>query len=227
MPENIIIAIDGPVGVGKSTVARELAHRLGFFHLDTGAMYRAVTLMAMQKGIDLTDEAALAKIAAEIKLELSYRNGKLYVYCNNQDVTDAIRLPEVSRNTSPVSDVVAVRQMMVEQQRAFARKYERLIAEGRDIGTVVFPTARWKFYLDAALPERARRRLLQLQQSSAGFNLTMEEVLQSIVERDQRDRSRSYGPLRVAADAIIIDTTNISQNEVVNIIAELVRGDIQ
>ncbi|MCX7766486.1 MAG: (d)CMP kinase [Candidatus Sumerlaeia bacterium] len=227
MTHNIIITIDGPVGVGKSTVARELAQRLGFFHLDTGAMYRAVTLMAMRKGIDLADESALAKVAAEVKLELSYRNGELYVYCNEEDVTQAIRSPEVSRNTSPVSDVIAVRQIMVEQQRAFAKKYERLIAEGRDIGTVVFPTARWKFYLDAALQERAKRRLLQLQQTSLGFNLTIEEVLQSIIERDQRDRSRSYGPLRVATDAIIIDTTSISQQEVVNIITELVRGDIQ
>lgn len=227
MSKHIVIAIDGPVGVGKSTVAKELARRFGFFHLDTGAMYRTVTLCALQRGIDLNDELALSQLAGEITIELIYQNDKLIVLCDGQDVSDAIRSPEVSASTSPVSDVIGVRKRLVSQQRAIARKHARVVAEGRDIGTVVFPRTPWKFYLDATLEERAKRRFLQLKQSRPDLQLDFESVIASTAERDRRDRSRPFGPLRVAKDAIVIDTTFISREQVVSIIASILQPEIQ
>jgi len=227
MGRHIVIAIDGPVGVGKSTVAKELARRFGFFHLDTGAMYRSVTLSALQRGIDLNDESALSQLAGEIKIDLVYQNDELIVFCDGQDVSQAIRSPEVSASTSPVSDVLGVRKQLVSQQRAIAKKHARVVAEGRDIGTVVFPRTPWKFYLDATLEERAKRRLLQLKLSRPDLQLDIEAIIASTAERDRRDRSRPFGPLRVAKDAIVIDTTHISKERVVSIIASIIQPELQ
>ncbi len=225
--KNIIIAIDGPVGVGKSTVAKHLARRLGFFHLDTGAMYRTVTLEAMRRGVDLLDRDALRHIASEIKISLFYKNEQLVVMCDERDVSMDIRTPEVSKNTSPVSDAQGVREQMVFQQRSIAKQHKGVVAEGRDMGTVVFPGTPWKFYLDASVEERTRRRLLQLQENrGAETMLSFEEIRSSIIERDRRDRSRAFGPLRVAQDAIVIDTTNISENDVISLIANMVQVEL-
>ena len=227
MGKHIVIAIDGPVGVGKSTVAKELARRFGFFHLDTGAMYRTVTLSALQRGIDLNDESALSQLAGEIKIDLVYQNDELIVFCDGQDVSQAIRSPEVSASTSPVSDVLGVRKQLVSQQRAIAKKHARVVAEGRDMGTVVFPRTPWKFYLDATLEERAKRRLLQLKLSRPDLQLDIEAIIASTAERDRRDRSRPFGPLRVAKDAIVIDTTHIGKERVVSIIASIIQPELQ
>ncbi len=216
-----VITIDGPVGVGKSTVARHVAAELGYFHIDTGAMYRTVTLAAMERHVNLADEVALTKLAQSLKIELKCADGQLRVYCNGRNVTVAIRQPEVSKNTSPVADVIGVRQCMVEQQRQLGLA-QPSVCEGRDIGTVVFPDARWKFYLDASLDERTKRHAQQLRE--LGSQVELEELKQAIRSRDQRDRNRPYGPLRVARDAIIIETSGIGQDEVTRIIRAFI-GD--
>lgn len=215
-----IVTIDGPVGVGKSAVAGNLAKRLGWRHIDTGAMYRAVTLAAMRRNIDLNDAEALTAIARTCNINLVYNGNNLIVYLDGEDVTEPIRDPEVSRNTSPVSETAGVREEMVALQRQLGMQ-GLSIMEGRDIGTVVFPDAFWKFYLDARLDERTHRRVLQLQ--SAGKFADYNETREAICQRDERDRSRSYGPLRVAPDAIIIDTTCLTEEEVIRLILTFVR----
>ncbi len=216
-----VITIDGPVGVGKSTVARHVAAELGYFHIDTGAMYRTVTLAAMERHVNLSDEVALTQLAQSLKIELKYADGQLRVYSNGSDVTVAIRQPDVSKNTSPVADVIGVRQCMVKQQRQLGLA-QPSVCEGRDMGTVVFPDARWKFYLDASLDERTKRHAQQLRE--LGSHVELEELKQAIRARDQRDRNRPYGPLRVARDAVIIETSGIGQDEVTQIIRAFV-GD--
>jgi cytidylate kinase len=214
-----VITIDGPVGVGKSTAARLVGAQLGYFHIDTGAMYRAVTLAAMEQQVNLADEEGLTRLAESLKIDLKYEDGQLRVYCNSRDVTVAIRQPEVSRNTSPVADVIGVRQCLVEQQRRLGLA-QPSVCEGRDMGTVVFPDARWKFYLDASLEERTKRHAQQLRE--LGNHVDLGELARAIRVRDERDRMRPYGPLRIASDAVIIDTTDIGQDEVARIIRAFV-----
>jgi cytidylate kinase len=213
-----VVALDGPVGVGKSTVAQLLAHELGYIYIDTGAMYRAVTLEAMRRSIDLANESALTDLARSISLTLEQRDDHLAILCDGRDVTDEIRSPDVSRNTSPVADVIGVRTEMVRQQRELGLQRD-CVMEGRDIGTVVFPDARWKFYLDASLEERTRRRALQLATKGKPEDLAL--VRADVIRRDQRDRSRPFGPLLVAPDAIVIDTTMLDETEVVAIIKSI------
>ncbi len=222
MGETIIITIDGTVGVGKSTVARALARRLGYFHLDTGAMYRTVTLMASRRGLDLDDASALTALARDITIEMEYRDESLVVLCDGEDISRAIRTPEVSANTSPVSDVRGVREQLVTQQRDIAQRHGKVVAEGRDMSTVVFPDADWKFYLDANISVRTHRRYKQLQQDSPGTDVSFEEIMRSLIQRDNRDRARPFGPLRVSGDAIVIDTSGISQERVIAIMAGMV-----
>ncbi len=214
-----VITLDGPVGVGKSSVARILSQRLGLRHIDTGAMYRAVTLAAMEQSMDLEDEQALTLLAQECDIRFVYDSNRLAVFLDGRDVTEAIRDPLVSRNTSPVADTPGVRQRLVSLQRSLGLEGP-CILEGRDISTVVFPDAFWKFYLDASLEERARRRILQMR--VGGKNPDFREVLESIRYRDLRDRSRSYGPLLIASDAVVIDTTFLSEPEVVDLIRSFV-----
>ena len=223
MKKPMIIAIDGPVGVGKSTVAREIARRLGYFHLDTGSMYRSVTLMAMRQGIALHDEAALTTLAADIAIDLIDGEQGLVVLCNGQDVSREIRSPEVSTNTSPVSDVRGVREHMVSRQRAIARKHGSVVAEGRDMSSVVFPDAPWKIYLDANVRERAERRFMQMKRTSSSPPPDFDSILHSLIIRDERDRRRPYGPLCVAADALIVDTSMIPQERVITIIIGIIK----
>lgn len=213
MNKNLIIAIDGPVGSGKSTVAKLLAERLGYLYIDTGAMYRAITLKIMRKNIDLNDKQKLDDLLNHSDIKLIKKSGKLNVYLDEEDVSDAIRDPEVSRKTSPVCDKLEIRKRMVTLQQAMG-KNGKIVMEGRDISTVVFPDAEKKFYIDASLDERTNRRWLELK--NKGYNITSEEVKTDITNRDARDRAREFGALKKHPDAIVIDTTGISPEEVVN-----------
>ncbi len=216
-----VITLDGPVGVGKSTIARDLAKRLGYRHVDTGATYRAVTLAAMRQKIDLNNAGMLTEIASRCDIRLIYENDNLKVLLNGEDVSDAIRDPEVSKNTSPVADVPGVRQQLVLLQRSLGVAQPSVL-EGRDISTVVFPDAYWKFYLDASLDERTRRRVLQLR--AAGKPADFGATRRAVRSRDTLDRSRPFGPLRIAPDAIVIDTTTLSREEVLELLLAFIHS---
>ncbi|MBI1390398.1 MAG: (d)CMP kinase [bacterium] len=207
-----IIAIDGPVGVGKSSVAASLAERLGLVYIDTGAMYRCVTLMAQRAGLSLDDAEAVAELAQRIGIHFERRDGGLRVICEGEDVSEAIRAPEVSRGTSPVADNPAVRERMVALQQEMGRA-GGVVMEGRDIGTVVFPNAEIKIYLDADPKIRAERRHRQL--IANGKPSDFEKTYNDLMERDRRDAVRPVGALRVADGAIVVDSSHLSESEVI------------
>jgi len=207
-----IIAIDGPVGVGKSAVAAQLARRLGFIYIDTGAMYRAVALKALRAGLCLDDADAVAALARETHLHFERKEGELRMICDGMDVSEAIRLPEVSAATSPVADNPAVRERLVALQREMGEN-GGVVMEGRDISTVVFPDAELKIYLDARPDIRARRRCDQL--IAKGKSITYEKTLEDLNERDRRDRMRPVGALKKADDAVIVDTSDLTEDQVI------------
>ena len=209
-----VITIDGPSGSGKSTAARKLAQRLGFAYLDTGAMYRAVTLQALAKGMNLRDSDKLIDLAKQINLELVSGVRGTQVRVEGQDVTEQIRNVEVTENSHFVASRRGVRDEMVKRQRRLGRTLAPLVSEGRDQGTVVFPDAQVKFFLDADAGTRARRRHRQMIRS--GEDISYEEVLAGIVARDARDTSRNTAPLEVPARAIIVDTSNMSVGEMID-----------
>jgi len=212
---SIVVAIDGPAGSGKSTVSKIIADRLGLMYIDTGAMYRALTLKAMKINIDLTDEKKLINIAKKSKIDLRRDNsGSLKVFIDNEDVTEAIRKPEVTNNVKYIAKIPGVRSEMVKKQRILG--YKGGVLEGRDIGTVVCPKANFKFYLDADRNERAERRFKELKPKSSDINFDV--VLKDLVERDDSDINRTVGPLKKADDAEFIDTTNLNIEEVVNVL---------
>jgi len=219
----MIIAIDGPAGSGKSTVAKLVAVRLGFAYLDTGAMYRAVTVRAINDGLDPDDEQAVAAIAQLAPITFGYTKGEALpsaVFIDGEDVTFDIRTPEADLYVSPVSALPAVRAALTEQQRRLGSERDTVM-EGRDIGTVVFPHAEVKVFLTATPEERAHRRALQ--NVERGIDQTDEAViLADIIRRDTYDSSREVAPLAAAADAVIIDTTDLTIDEVVDRIAILV-----
>ncbi len=208
----LIVAIDGPAGAGKSTVAKRVAKELGYTYMDTGAMYRAFAWRVMKEGLELGDEKKLRSVLRDTDIELVEQNGRLSVLLNRVDVTDRIRTPELSQSASLVSTSAIVRERMVELQRAMGSR-GGVVAEGRDIGTVVFPNAEVKIYLDASVEERARRRFEELW--SQGKHVTLEETLKEMEERDQRDKERAVAPLRKAEDAVVIDSTNSDVDRVV------------
>lgn len=207
-----IVAIDGPSGAGKSTVARELARRLGYIHLDTGAMYRAVALAAGRARIALNDINALDELCREIDIGLVNTPQGLKVTLQGEDVTLLIRTPEMSSASSAVSSVSEVRRHMVRLQRRIGSG-GGVVAEGRDVGTVVFPNSAAKFYLDASVKERAKRRWLELKER--GIEEPQENVLNDISARDHNDSTRDDSPLHRADDALVIDTTSKTPEEVV------------
>lgn len=215
-----IVAIDGPSGAGKSTVARQLARRLGYVHLDTGAMYRAVALAAVRARIALNDNSSLDGLCQNLHLGLENTPGGIKVTLNGEDVTLLIRTPEMSSASSQVSSVSEVRQHMVRLQREIGGG-GGVVAEGRDMGTVVFPHTMAKFYLDATLEERGERRWLELREG--GLDESLENVLDDIRTRDQNDSNREDSPLRRADDAQAIDTTSKTPEEVVEEIYALVK----
>ncbi len=220
----MVIAIDGPAGSGKSTTARLVARELGFQYLDTGAMYRAIALAFLREGIPFTEEAARAFVS-KLSIDLVPSEEGLRVFLNGEDVTEEIRSPEVSRAASKVSALMAVREALVKIQRRIARKFEEeyggVVVDGRDIGTVVFPDAEVKVFMVASPEVRARRRYEELRRQ--GKDVTYEEVLQEILERDRRDTERAISPLRKASDAVELDTTNMSIEEQVRFVLDLVK----
>ena len=219
----MIVTIDGPAGSGKSTAARELARALGIAYLDTGATYRAATLLAMRRGIDLTDEAALAGVAREMDIELvPSASGRVGVRLEGQDATDDIRTEAVTANSRHAAANAAIREVLVELQRRLGRGLGSFVTEGRDQGSVVFPDADVKFYLDARPAERARRRCDEL--AAHGEPADYDAVLEAIVERDRRDSSRAVGPLKVPDGATVIDTSEMTVAEVTHRLAEHVRA---
>lgn len=210
-----IIAIDGPAGAGKTTTAREVALRLGFLHLDTGAMYRALALKVLRSHCPLDDLAGIARIARDTDVWLQHEDGGQRVLLDGADVTSELRSAEVTRAVTPVCEVPEVRDRMVLLQRRLGRR-GGVVIEGRDIGTVVFPDAELKVFLTADLEERARRRLRDLQ--NAGQMADLQAVTEDIQRRDQRDAGREHSPLRQAADAVVLDTTGITFEEQVETI---------
>lgn len=221
--KKITIAIDGPAGSGKSTVAKELARCLGFTYLDTGAMYRCLTLKALRLNINLEDEQALIKLAQETKIYLSMNDDRqINVLLDNQDVTQEIRTPEVTNKTFYIARVPGVREILVQRQREIASKVN-IVAEGRDIGTVVFPKATRKFYLDADFKERASRRFKEIKETN---NLASSgEIQKDLKDRDYKDFTRTVGPLKKAEDAFVINSTYMSIKEVVDKMIEIIQKD--
>ncbi len=216
----LIVAIDGPAGAGKSTVAKRLAKELGYTYMDTGAMYRAFAWRVMEQGMDLSDERELRRVLQETNIELVEHYGRPGVLLNGVDVTDRIRTPEISQLASRVSTSKIVRERMVELQRAIGSQ-GGVVAEGRDIGTVVFPDAEVKIYLDASSQERARRRFEEFR--GQGSQATMEETVSEMEERDRRDKERDVAPLRKAEDALVIDSTDSAVDGVVERIMQEIK----
>jgi cytidylate kinase len=207
----LIIAIDGPSGAGKSTLAKRLAKELGFIYLDTGAMYRALALKVLRQAVDLADDGRLDRLVDDTEIELRDRAGTLLVLLDGEDVGAQIRTPEVSRMASKVSVMKKVRARMLEIQRAMGRRGS-VVAEGRDIGTVIFPQAQVKIYLDASPGERARRRYEELK--AAGQQVDLAATLRDIEERDKRDSERDLAPLCQAGDAVLVDSSTIDAEHV-------------
>jgi cytidylate kinase len=214
----LIIAIDGPVGSGKSTVARGVAELLGYTYLDSGAMYRALALKANRRGVALSDATALEGLARETHIDLERGANGQRVLLDGEDVTLAIRTAEVSQAASHVAIVPGVRQVLVDEQRR-AGKRGGVVMEGRDIGTVVFPDAELKIFLDASVEVRAERRWLEHQQKGDG--LTLPQVVDEVHERDLRDRSRVASPLKRAEDAVLVDNTAMDAVETARLIVQL------
>ncbi len=212
-PQTIVITIDGPAGAGKSTVARQLARHLGFAYLDTGAMYRALTLKAIRRKVNLEDEKSLAGLARETQLDLTVGLDKApEVLLDGVDVSTEIRTLEVTNNAFYIARAPSVREILVKRQQEIGAK-ANCVLEGRDTGTVVFPHAAYKFYLDADFKERARRRIDELKLK--GKAVDESALSRDLNDRDERDFSRRVGPLKKADDAIVIDSTHLSIEQVV------------
>ncbi len=219
----IAVAIDGPAGAGKSTIARRAASELGFIYVDTGALYRTIGLACIQKKIDPSNTAAVIHILQDIDISIVFLNGEQHVLLNDKDVSSEIRTEQASMTASVVSAVPEVRQFLLDLQRDFARTND-VIMDGRDIGTVVLPNAQVKIFLTASPETRARRRLLQLEEK--GEKLDYETILVDIIKRDYNDSHREAAPLKAADNAIIVDTSDLTLEEsirkVVGIIKEAV-----
>jgi cytidylate kinase len=216
----LIIAIDGPVGSGKSTVARGVAELLGYTYLDSGAMYRALALKANRRGVSLSDAAALENLSRETHIDLERSADGQRVLLDGEDVTLGLRTAEVSQAASRVALIPGVRQVLVDEQRR-AGSRGGVVMEGRDIGTVVFPHAELKIFLDASVEMRAERRWREHQQKGDG--LTLLQVVEEVRERDMRDRSRAASPLLRANDAVLVDNTAMDAVETARLIVQLAR----
>jgi cytidylate kinase len=219
--EPMIVTIDGPAGTGKSTVARELAIRLGLEFLDTGAMYRAAAAIAIDRGIALDDEQGVARAALEADLHFDWSADPPALMAFWVPIVDRLRQPDVSRAVSPVASLPAVRDVMVRRQRVIGQQHPRLVTEGRDQGSIVFPDAEVKIYLDASRAVRSRRRFDQLQE--AGIPASMDTVEHELADRDHRDSTRAVGPLICPEDALLVDTTEMDFGEVVDTLETIVR----
>ena len=220
MTKHKSIAVDGPSGAGKSTLAKLLARRLGFLYVDTGAIYRTVGLRAYRAGVDPEDEAAVTALLDGLDIELKYgADGLQHMYLDGEDVTDAIRQHVISRYTSGVSAIPAVRAFLLERQRDMAREHD-VIMDGRDIGTVVLPHAQVKIYLTASSMVRAKRRYDEL--IAKGESCDLEKIRQDIEDRDYRDMHRETSPLKQAEDAVLVDTSDMTIEQVIDRIVALI-----
>ena len=218
-PKRVVVAIDGPAGAGKSTIAKRAAERLGFTYIDTGAMYRAVALWGLRQSIAFDDMHRMEQLALAAEIELAPGRIRL----NGEDVSEAIRTPEVSNGASRIAVIPGVRRAMVAKQREMGERTS-VVMEGRDIGTVVFPQAQVKIYLDANPEERVRRRLQEQRQK--GETVTQAAVAALIQERDQRDSTRADAPLAQAPDAVYLDSTGLSIDEVEEAVLKIVRSRV-
>lgn len=214
----IVVAIDGPAGAGKSTVSRRLASELGYRYVDTGAMYRIIGVLAAERGVDLADSVALADLCDQTSMQFEERDGQIRTLAAGRDVSAAIRTADAAQQASKTSAVPVVRDRLVAKQREMGSS-GNVVMEGRDIGTVVFPDAVLKVFLEASVEERARRRAVEQHGTPSGEQI--EAIAREIAERDARDRNRAHSPLRPASDAIIIDTTKRSIDQVVQELREL------
>lgn len=216
----VSVAIDGPVGAGKSSIARTAAQRLGFIYADTGALYRSVGLFCHRNGIDMTDPAAIAGTLGSIKLEIRLVDGVQHIFLNGEDVSEEIRLPEISMAASAVSAVPEVRASLLDTQRDIARK-NNVIMDGRDIGTVVLPDAQVKIFLTASPEIRAKRRYDELR--AKGSNVSFDEVLSDLNRRDYNDSHRAAAPLKQADDAVLADTSELDFEQSVELVCSLIK----
>ena len=221
--KNIVVAIDGPAGSGKSTVAKLVAEKLGFMYVDTGAMYRALTLKALQSNIYFNDAQRLIEMAKKTKIEFRMEGGKNLVFLDGIDVSQAIRTEDVSKATHYLASIFGIREILWCMQRQFREKFN-IVMEGRDIGSKVFPDAQVKIFLDACLDERARRRFLQLKQM--GIEEDIKKIQQEIYTRDKNDENRAISPLIKLPDAYVIDTTRLTIQQVVDRIITIVQSSI-
>lgn len=219
--EKGIVAIDGPSGSGKSTVAKLLAKKLGYTYIDTGAMYRAVALQAKRGNVDINDSAALSMLCDSVKIEFIPDNGGLRTILNGEDASEAIRTPEMSMAASDISARKEVRAALLSLQRRMGEN-GGVVLEGRDVGTVIFPNAEAKFFLDASLEERGKRRYKEL--VAKGNNVTLEQTIEDVRKRDINDSSRDIAPLKMAGDAVLVDSTNLGVEEVVEKMLEVVKS---
>ena len=217
---SFIVAIDGPAGTGKGTITKLIAKELGLVNIDTGAMYRCATLQTLRQGItNIKEKEKIIQIAQNIDIKMKSEAGEQQIYLNDENVSKEIRSKEVSAFVSPVSSIPEVRKIMVDLQRKMAQNAD-VIMEGRDITTVVFPNANVKIYLDASVEERAKRRYKENQEK--GISMTYEEVLEAIKTRDYNDMNKPVGALKIADDAIVIDTTKLSIEQVKEQVKEII-----
>ena len=217
---SFIVGIDGPAGSGKGTVTKQVANKLGLINIDTGATYRCVALEALNQKVNINDKEKLIKIAKEIKIDINPTTEGDIIYLNGKDVTKEIRSKEVTKTVSPISSIKEVRYEMVNLQRKLAEG-KNVIMEGRDICTYVFPNADVKIYLDASLEERAKRRYKENQEKN--IDMTYEEVIENITKRDENDKAKEIGALKIAEDSVIVDTTNLTIDEVVEKIINIIK----
>ena len=217
MSNGLIIAIDGPAGSGKSTSAKLVAKKLGYLYIDTGAMYRAITFLAFQHGA-INNETRIIELARKSKINLKYDNNELVVILNDKNVSNEIRSADVNEHVSDVSKISAIRKLLVEKQREMAKRSNGVVMEGRDIGTVVFPNADVKIFLTASLDTRADRRVKEY--SEKGSKVIADDIKNNLSNRDKIDSSRNDSPLTKASNAIVIDTTNITIDEQINLILD-------
>ncbi len=214
------VAVDGPAGAGKSTISKEVAKRLGFVYIDTGAMYRAIGLAAVRRGIETTDAEGVESILSEVEVAISHNQDGQQIFLNGENVSEEIRLPEISVAASNVAVIPAVRLKLVELQRRMAEETD-VIMDGRDIGTYVLPDAEVKIFLTASVEERAKRRLKELEEK--GIETDLEAVLSDMQYRDKNDSGREFAPLKAAEDSIPFDNTDITLSRAVDKICEIIK----
>ena len=220
--KKIAVAIDGPAGAGKSTVAKALAKRLGYVYLDTGSMYRALTCELLHRGVPVDREEKVCSVVQNLTVEVKNDQEELIVMVNDRDVSALIRRPEVSACVSQVAAYACVRQHLVKEQQRLAEN-GGIVMDGRDIGTVVLPHAELKVFLTASVEERARRRLVQWNENHPDEPQTMAQIVQNIQERDRKDTERAISPLRQAEDAILLDTTSLTREETIDRLTAMVK----